>query len=229
MSAKLRKAGFEFDRQAKGSHEIWWNPTTRARTTLVNHPGDVPEGTLGLFETSRYQPRIIHEALRQRVIRPKEGHGVHRRGFRPFSIFVSREARARRQRPCRLIPALVSPFGIPLPRRPPDEESPKGETHPSHRWTRNRWSLFGGIGAPHGPRCALRPVGLRVTAFLIFFLPLSLATKRPRGMSDPPSQGPSHEGRGSCPPVRPGRAPLRRVIDSKKIGSERSAGVKFDL
>lgn len=43
---KLRKAGFVFDRQAKGSHEIWWNPKTRARTTLVNHPGAVPEGTV---------------------------------------------------------------------------------------------------------------------------------------------------------------------------------------
>ncbi len=44
--AKLRKAGFVFGRQAKGSHEIWWNPTTRARTTLVNHPGTLPEGTV---------------------------------------------------------------------------------------------------------------------------------------------------------------------------------------
>ncbi|MBI5695891.1 MAG: type II toxin-antitoxin system HicA family toxin [Nitrospirae bacterium] len=43
---KLRRAGFEFDRSAKGSHEIWWNPDTRARTTIPNHPGDMPEGTL---------------------------------------------------------------------------------------------------------------------------------------------------------------------------------------
>jgi len=43
---KLKKLGFEFDRHAKGSHEIWWNPQTRKRTTIVNHPGDVPEGTL---------------------------------------------------------------------------------------------------------------------------------------------------------------------------------------
>lgn len=43
---KLKKLGFEFDRQAKGSHEIWWNPSTRARTTIPNHPGDIPEGTL---------------------------------------------------------------------------------------------------------------------------------------------------------------------------------------
>jgi predicted RNA binding protein YcfA (HicA-like mRNA interferase family) len=43
---KLKRAGFEFDRSAKGSHEIWWNPITRARTTVPNHPGDVPEGTL---------------------------------------------------------------------------------------------------------------------------------------------------------------------------------------
>lgn len=43
---KLRIAGFVFDRNAKGSHEIWWNPVTRARTTVPNHPGDIPEGTL---------------------------------------------------------------------------------------------------------------------------------------------------------------------------------------
>jgi predicted RNA binding protein YcfA (HicA-like mRNA interferase family) len=43
---KLRRAGFVFDRQAKGSHEIWWNPVIRARTTVPNHPGDLPEGTV---------------------------------------------------------------------------------------------------------------------------------------------------------------------------------------
>ncbi len=43
---KLRRAGFVFDRQAKGSHEIWWNPQTRARTTVPHHPGELPEGTL---------------------------------------------------------------------------------------------------------------------------------------------------------------------------------------
>ena len=43
---KLRRAGFVFDRQAKGSHEIWWNPQTRARTTVPRHPGELPEGTL---------------------------------------------------------------------------------------------------------------------------------------------------------------------------------------
>lgn len=43
---KLRKAGFSFDRQAKGSHEIWWNPATRKRTTIPNHPGSLPEGTV---------------------------------------------------------------------------------------------------------------------------------------------------------------------------------------
>jgi len=44
---KLKKAGFGFDRQAKGSHEIWYNPTTKRRTTIPNHPGvDIPKGTL---------------------------------------------------------------------------------------------------------------------------------------------------------------------------------------
>ncbi len=43
---KLKKLGFEFDRQARGSHEIWWNSITRKRTTIPNHPGDIPEGTI---------------------------------------------------------------------------------------------------------------------------------------------------------------------------------------
>jgi predicted RNA binding protein YcfA (HicA-like mRNA interferase family) len=43
---KLRRAGFVFDRHAKGSHEIWWNPQTRARTTLPRHPGNLPQGTV---------------------------------------------------------------------------------------------------------------------------------------------------------------------------------------
>ncbi len=43
---KLKTLGFEFDRQAAGSHEIWFNPTTDHYTTIPNHPGDMPEGTL---------------------------------------------------------------------------------------------------------------------------------------------------------------------------------------
>jgi predicted RNA binding protein YcfA (HicA-like mRNA interferase family) len=43
---RLRRLGFVFDRSARGSHEIWWNPQTRARTTVPRHPGDLPEGTV---------------------------------------------------------------------------------------------------------------------------------------------------------------------------------------
>lgn len=43
---RLKKLGFEFDRQAAGSHEIWYNASTRRYTTAPNHPGDMPEGTL---------------------------------------------------------------------------------------------------------------------------------------------------------------------------------------
>jgi len=42
---KLRKAGFIFDRQAKGSHEIWRNSVTKRRTTIPNHPGSLSKGT----------------------------------------------------------------------------------------------------------------------------------------------------------------------------------------
>ena len=44
---KLRRAGFVFDRQAKGSHELWYHPATHRRTVVPNHPGkDLPAGTL---------------------------------------------------------------------------------------------------------------------------------------------------------------------------------------
>jgi predicted RNA binding protein YcfA (HicA-like mRNA interferase family) len=42
----LKRFGFEFYRQAAGSHEIWHNPTTNRYTTVPNHTGDMPEGTL---------------------------------------------------------------------------------------------------------------------------------------------------------------------------------------
>ena len=42
----LKRLGFEFYRQAAGSHEIWHNPVTKRFTTIPNHSGDMPEGTL---------------------------------------------------------------------------------------------------------------------------------------------------------------------------------------
>lgn len=41
-----KELGFQFHRQAAGSHEIWFNPASNHYTTLPNHPGDMPEGTL---------------------------------------------------------------------------------------------------------------------------------------------------------------------------------------
>jgi predicted RNA binding protein YcfA (HicA-like mRNA interferase family) len=46
IARKLRALGLKFDRQAAGSHEIWFNPGTNRYTTIPNHPGDMPEGTL---------------------------------------------------------------------------------------------------------------------------------------------------------------------------------------
>lgn len=43
---RLKKMGFAFDRHAAGSHEIWYNPETNRYTTIPNHTGDMPEGTL---------------------------------------------------------------------------------------------------------------------------------------------------------------------------------------
>jgi predicted RNA binding protein YcfA (HicA-like mRNA interferase family) len=43
---KIKRFGFNFDRQAAGSHEIWYNSNTNRYTTIPNHSGDIPEGTL---------------------------------------------------------------------------------------------------------------------------------------------------------------------------------------
>jgi predicted RNA binding protein YcfA (HicA-like mRNA interferase family) len=42
----LKLFGFQFYRQAAGSHEIWYNPIQNRYTTIPNHTGDMPEGTL---------------------------------------------------------------------------------------------------------------------------------------------------------------------------------------
>ena len=43
---KLKIFGFEFYRQGAGSHEIWYNKKSKKYTTIPNHSGDMPEGTL---------------------------------------------------------------------------------------------------------------------------------------------------------------------------------------
>jgi predicted RNA binding protein YcfA (HicA-like mRNA interferase family) len=43
---RLKQFGFVFYRQAAGSHEIWFDPGSKRYTTIPNHTGDMPEGTL---------------------------------------------------------------------------------------------------------------------------------------------------------------------------------------
>ncbi len=46
ITKRLKKFGFAFDRQGAGSHEIWYNDNKDRYTTIPNHGGDMPEGTL---------------------------------------------------------------------------------------------------------------------------------------------------------------------------------------
>jgi len=43
---RLKLFGFSFLRQAAGSHKIWYNKSTGRYTTIPNHTGDMPQGTL---------------------------------------------------------------------------------------------------------------------------------------------------------------------------------------
>jgi predicted RNA binding protein YcfA (HicA-like mRNA interferase family) len=60
---KLKTLGFQFDRQAAGSHEIWYNPATSRYTTIPNHPGDMPEGTLrAILKQAGVDPDVFLKA-----------------------------------------------------------------------------------------------------------------------------------------------------------------------
>ena len=57
---RLKELGFEFHRQAAGSHEIWFNPASNRYTTIPNHPGDMPEGTLrAILKQSGIEPEAF--------------------------------------------------------------------------------------------------------------------------------------------------------------------------
>lgn len=60
ITKRLKALGFAFDRQAAGSHEIWYNETTDRYTTIPNHPGDMPEGTLrAILKQADIEPDIF--------------------------------------------------------------------------------------------------------------------------------------------------------------------------
>ena len=57
---RLKDCGFEFDRQAAGSHEIWFNSQSGRYTTIPNHPGDMPEGTLrAILKQAGVEPEVF--------------------------------------------------------------------------------------------------------------------------------------------------------------------------
>jgi len=57
---RLKRSGFEFDQQAAGSHEIWFNAKTNRYTTVPNHPGDMPEGTLrAILRQAEIDPEVF--------------------------------------------------------------------------------------------------------------------------------------------------------------------------
>jgi len=46
VARKFRALGFSFDRQARGSHEIWRQAESGRKATLVRHARPIAEGTL---------------------------------------------------------------------------------------------------------------------------------------------------------------------------------------
>ena len=60
ITKRIKALGFAFDRQAAGSHEIWYNETSGRYTTIPNHPGDMPEGTLrAILRQAGIDPQVF--------------------------------------------------------------------------------------------------------------------------------------------------------------------------
>ena len=53
---KLKQLGFRFERQARGSHEIWFNPVNKRAITIPNHAGKTfKKGTMhGMIKDSGF-------------------------------------------------------------------------------------------------------------------------------------------------------------------------------
>lgn len=90
---RLKKFGFVFDRQAAGSHEIWFNPGTSRYTTIPNHPGDMPEGhPAGHPQTSRHQPGCVPAGALNKPLappRPRDKTGGQLNNSHARSLTVS--------------------------------------------------------------------------------------------------------------------------------------------
>ena len=56
FTKKLRRLGFEFDRQARGSHEIWFHSIKKRAVTIPKHSGKTfKKGTLhGMIKDSGF-------------------------------------------------------------------------------------------------------------------------------------------------------------------------------
>lgn len=62
IARRLKAFGFSFYRHAAGSHEIWYNSATHRYTTIPNHPGDMPEGTLrAILKQAGIEPTVFLE------------------------------------------------------------------------------------------------------------------------------------------------------------------------
>ena len=46
VARRLRRAGYLFDREGPGSHEVWRHVHTGRKVTVPRHAGDMAEGTL---------------------------------------------------------------------------------------------------------------------------------------------------------------------------------------
>jgi predicted RNA binding protein YcfA (HicA-like mRNA interferase family) len=55
--------GSRSTRQAAGSHEIWFQASANRYTTIPNHPGDMPEGTLrAILKQAGIDPDVFLKA-----------------------------------------------------------------------------------------------------------------------------------------------------------------------
>jgi uncharacterized protein (DUF433 family)/predicted RNA binding protein YcfA (HicA-like mRNA interferase family) len=70
VARRLRVFGFEFDRPAPGSHEVWRHPATGRKVTVPHHTRDMAAGTLHAI--LREAGINVDDFLKSRIWTPAE-------------------------------------------------------------------------------------------------------------------------------------------------------------
>ena len=96
ITRKLKTLGFAFDRQAAGSHEIWFHATSNRYTTIPNHPVTCPRERCVPPEAGWDRSRYFSQNVRALIHCCVRASGTDQRLISSYGVFRPRTRPLRR-------------------------------------------------------------------------------------------------------------------------------------